>query len=156
MSSDRAYGPIYPSGPTNPTIAPWNSPFVLLGKKEDFDITIIILFLSHITSVCANAFPIAQCTLLTFRPPGRVYIKFLWLHVPHVLRHDEDPMAEDLIGTWAGIFPLSFPFDTNTIWRSHSPYFCNHKYQEPVRGEFLPLRKSFKHSPLLSLILFFI
>ena len=40
-------------------------------------------------------------------------IKFLRLHVPHVLRCTTDPMAGDFIGTRVGIFPLVSLSDTN-------------------------------------------
>ena len=95
-----APGLIHLSGSAIPTIASQNSPLLLLKKqKEDFDITIIILFLSHVTSVCVITFSTAQHTFLTLRHPGRTCIKFLQLHVPHVLQHDEDPMAKDFVGT---------------------------------------------------------
>ena len=43
---------------------------------------------------------------LTLQHPRRTFIKFLRLPVPHVLRCDADPMAEDFIGIRARIFPL--------------------------------------------------
>ena len=36
MSSDWAPDPIHSTGPNIPTIAPWNSPILLLGQKEWF------------------------------------------------------------------------------------------------------------------------
>ena len=61
----------------------------------------------HISpSYCADAFLTAQGTLLTLRHLRRAFIKFLRLHIPHVLWCDADPMAEDFAGTRAGIFPL--------------------------------------------------
>ena len=45
--------------------------------------------------------------LLTLWHPGRACINFLWLYVPHVLWYDEDQMAKDFIGTWAGILLLT-------------------------------------------------
>ena len=48
----------------------------------------------------------AQDTLLTLRHLRRVFIKFLRLHVPYVLRRDADPMIEDFAGNRARIFPL--------------------------------------------------
>ena len=48
--------------------------------------------------------------LLMFGHPGCACIYFLRLHVPHVLPYDGDPTVEDIMGTWAGVFPLTFPF----------------------------------------------
>ena len=61
---------------------------------------------SYITADCANAFLIAQGPLLTLRHMRRAFVKFLQLHVPHVLRRNADPTAEDFAGARAGIFPL--------------------------------------------------
>ena len=154
MSSDKAHNPIYSSGHAIPTIAPQNSPFLAPKKKRRISILPLLSSSSRMSPLYAQT---------PFQLPIACSWHFdIWSasvlnscgSIPHVLQHDEDPMVEDLIGTWAGIFPLSFPSYTNTIQRPHSLHFCNHKYQELVQGEFLPSRKSFKHSLLLSLILF--
>ena len=130
-------------------------PIIPIGRKEDFDITTITLLLSHVIYVCAITFSTAQRMLLMLLHSRRTFIKFLRLYVPHILRCDVDPRAGDFIGTRAGIFLLVFLSDTNIAWSLDSLHFCTHKYQEPVRGEFLPLRKSLKHFHLLSFLLFF-
>ena len=47
-----------------------------LGRKEDFDITTITILLSHIISVHASTFLIAQHTLLTLQHPRRTFFNF--------------------------------------------------------------------------------
>ena len=42
------------------------------------------------------------------RHPGRAYIYFLRLYVPHVLRYDGDPKVGDFMGTWVEILLLAF------------------------------------------------
>ena len=79
--------------------------FCSSGKNEDFNSTTTLL-LPYITSVCANTFLVAQHTLLMFRHLRCAFIKFLRLHVPHILRRDGDPTAGDFVGTRAGIFPV--------------------------------------------------
>ena len=83
------------------------------GRNGDFYITTITPLLSYIIFVYVGTFLIAQRTLLTLWHPRCTFIKFLWLHVPHVLQCDADPTVGDFIGTRAGIFPLVLLSDTN-------------------------------------------
>ena len=46
---------------------------------------------------------------------GRARIKFMQLHVPHILRHNEDPTTKDFVGTWVGILPLASLSNTNIV-----------------------------------------
>ena len=70
---------------------------------------IVALCSLHPTSDCEDAFLTAQGMLLVLRHSRHVFIKFLRLSVPYVLRHDTNPMIKDFAGNRAGIFPLLTP-----------------------------------------------
>ena len=62
--------------------------------------------------------------LLTLWHPRRAFIKFLRLHVPHVLWCNANLMAGDFIGNRAGIFPLILLSNTNIVGTLHSLHFA--------------------------------
>ena len=74
-----------------------------------------------------NAFLTVQGTLLALQHSRHASIKFSRLHVPHVLRRDVDPTAEDFVGTQARNFPTrKFFFDINTALIYQSSHFSIH------------------------------
>ena len=107
---------------------------------------------------------------LTLRHLRYAFIKFLRLHVPHVLWHDVDPMVKDFCWNSGRNFPIchpffdisiaqtlhSFHFSTRTLnLCTYSIYSCPYKYQEPVRGEFSFLCSLYKPFHIFLLLLFF-
>ena len=104
VSSDWAPNPIHSTRPNIPKIAPQNSHLLLLGQKRGFRYTSILLIIHH--SWLRRCLFTTQSLLLALWHTRRALIKFLQLHVLHVLRCDADPMAENFAGTRAGIFPL--------------------------------------------------
>ena len=141
---------------------PYNniSKFSYLAFREEMRISILsqLLRVYHTSPLSTQVlFLTSQCTLLMLRHPRRTFIKFLRLHVPHVLWHDVDPMAKDFCWNSGRNFPIchplfdisiaqtlhSFHFSTRTLnLCTYSIYSCPYKYQEPVRGEFSSSRKS--------------
>ena len=65
-----------------------------LGRKKDFDVTAFALCSLHPTAACEDTFLTAQGTLLVLWHSRHTFIKFLRLHVPHVLRRDANPTAD--------------------------------------------------------------
>ena len=77
------------------------------GRNEDFDVSILALCSCRPTSAYEDTFLTTQGTLLVLRHSRHVFIKFLRLSVPHVLRRDANPTIKGFAGNRAGIFPLS-------------------------------------------------
>ena len=141
---------------------PYNniSKFSSLAFREEMRISILSQLprVYHTSPLSTQVlFLTSQCTLLMLRHPRRTFIKFLRLHVPHVLWHDVDPMVKDFCWNSGRNFPIchpffdisiaqtlhSFHFSTHTLnLCTYSIYSCPYKYQEPVRGEFSSSRKS--------------
>ena len=80
-----------------------------LGRKEDFNVTIVALCSLHPTSPREDTFLTAQGTLLVLWHLRCAFIKSLRLLVPHVLRRDANPTADVFVGYRTGIFPLLTP-----------------------------------------------
>ena len=72
--------------------------FGSLGRKEDFDVTIVALHSLHPPSASEDAFLTAQGTLLVLWHSRHAFIKFLRLLIPYVLRRDANPTADVFVG----------------------------------------------------------
>ena len=108
LSSGMAHDPIPISGPLIPTIALWNSTFLLLGKKGDFDFLVNTLpTLMSLLSMQVS-FQLLRGTLLTLGIwDASAFISYGTLS-PTFYSVMKILQWRNFMGIWVGTLPLTF------------------------------------------------
>ena len=144
MSSDKVHGLIYIPGLFIPTIAPWNSPLLHLGKKGRFQCyNNYPVLLTHHLCLCRCLFNCPKACSWCFGLRGAFAFNFCSSMFPTFYSTMKIQRWEILWGLGWEFSYLLFPFIHILLEDFICFIFCILKSQELVRGALLPFRKSF-------------